>query len=226
MLTHPSSWSYTMLSNFENCPRKAWHLYVAKDLPRVETEAMRWGNMVHKALELRMDTGDKIKGSKVPLPPEMKDFEKFAAVFDGRRPRAEFWIGMDEHGRADSRPSKVWGKGKLDVLVLNNQEDEALIVDWKTGKRREDPFELEVFALLVRSMWPEVKRISGMYVWLQELKPGKVHELTDTSRTFAKVKEMWNGVKALNPEKEWLPTPNPLCGWCPVKTCEFNRPRS
>jgi CRISPR/Cas system-associated exonuclease Cas4 (RecB family) len=218
MLTRPKSWSYTMLSNFENCPRKAWHMYVAKDLPKVETEAMKWGIRVHEAMEHRL-------GKKTPLPPEMEKFERLAAVFDERRPRAEFWIQMDEQGLATSFPSKAWGKGKLDALILNNQEDEALIVDWKTGKVREDPFELQVFGLLVRSMWPEVKKIQGMYVWLSDGKAGKTHDLTDTGQTFAKVKGMWNAIQALNPEERWLPNPNPLCGFCAVKTCEFNRTR-
>lgn len=218
MLKLPTSWSYTMLSNFENCPRKAWHMYVARDLPKVETEAMKWGIRVHEALERRLD-------KRTPLPEDMARYEKFAAVLEPRRPRVEFWMQMDEQGRATSHPSKTWGKGKLDVLILNDHETEALIVDWKTGKVREDPFELQVFSLLVKAFWPEIKKISGMYLWLAEDRAGKLHDLTDTGRANAKVRELWNAMQALNPAERWLPNPNPLCGWCSVKTCEFNRER-
>lgn len=223
MLKAPASWSYTMLSNFENCPRKAWHMYIAKDLPKVETEAMKWGIRVHEAMEKRLDTGNRITGFKTPLPAEMEKFERFAAAFDGKRPRAEFWMQIDNQGRATSVPSQAWGKGKLDVLLLNDSETEALIVDWKTGKVREDPFELQVFSLLVRGWWPEIQKITGMYVWLSDLKAGKTYDLTDTGRVNARVREMWNAWTSLDPRKEWLPNPNPLCGWCPVKKCEFNR---
>ena len=24
---------------------------------------------------------------------------------------------------------------------------------------------------------------------------------------------------------EWIPNPTPLCGWCPVDTCEHHKPR-
>ena len=24
---------------------------------------------------------------------------------------------------------------------------------------------------------------------------------------------------------EWVPNPTPLCGWCPVETCEHHKPR-
>lgn len=225
MLRAPTSWSYTMLSTFENCPRKAWHMYIAKDLPKVETEAMKWGIRVHEALERRLDTGNRITGAKTPLPPEMARFEKFAAAFDGKRPRAEFWMQIDNQGRATSIPSQAWGKGKLDVLLLNDTETEALIVDWKTGKVREDPFELQVFSLLVRGWWPEIQKIVGMYVWLGDLKVGKVYDLTDTGGINARVREMWNAWTSLDPQKEWLPNPNPLCGFCAVRTCEFNRTR-
>ena len=39
--------SHTFLDTFERCPKQAWHKYVAKDLPFVETEQMRWGTRVH-----------------------------------------------------------------------------------------------------------------------------------------------------------------------------------
>jgi hypothetical protein len=25
---------------------------------------------------------------------------------------------------------------------------------------------------------------------------------------------------------QWVPNPTPLCGWCSVDTCEFNRPKT
>ena len=44
--------SHTFLSNYENCPRKAWHLYVAKDLPKEPPSLeMQAGIVAHSAFE-------------------------------------------------------------------------------------------------------------------------------------------------------------------------------
>lgn len=216
MLKAPTTWSYTFLSNFENCPRKAWHMYVARDLPYTETEQMKWGNRVHKAMELRLR-------DQVPLPDDCKPYEPFAAAFDGRKPMAEEWLQMNIKGELASFPKDVWGKGKADVIVLGT--DGIGIFDWKTGKVREDPFELRIFGMLAKARWPEAGKIVGHYVWLGEKKVGVSHDLSDTKATYAMVREIWARVEALDADKEWQATPNPLCGWCAVRQCEFNKNR-
>ena len=48
------AWSYSSLTNFETCPRQFKLLKIDKVVPFKETEAIRHGNEVHKALELRL----------------------------------------------------------------------------------------------------------------------------------------------------------------------------
>lgn len=220
MLKAPEKWSYTFLNNFDNCPRKAWHMYVAKDLPRVETAQMKWGNYVHKALEHRLTPH-----IQKPLPDDCKAYEPFAAAFDGKQPRAEWWMAVTKDWLSTTLPGDTWGQGKADVVLVG--DDTILLFDWKTGKPREDPFELEVFGALAQAQacWSHAKQVYGWYIWLGEMRVGKRHDLSDTGRTRARIAEMWNAVTVLDPEKEWLPTPNPLCGWCPVRSCEFNKAR-
>ena len=47
--------SHSFLSVYERCPKQAFHKYVVRDEPYVETEAIKWGNEVHKALELAIN---------------------------------------------------------------------------------------------------------------------------------------------------------------------------
>jgi len=44
-------WSYSSISLFQQCPRKYYHLRVAKDIIEPESEAMLYGTLVHKAAE-------------------------------------------------------------------------------------------------------------------------------------------------------------------------------
>jgi len=46
------SWSHSALKDYEGCPKRYQEIKVLKNFPFTETEATRYGNEVHKALEL------------------------------------------------------------------------------------------------------------------------------------------------------------------------------
>lgn len=209
--------SFSFLNAFDNCPRKAYRMYVKRDLPRQkETEQMRWGNTVHNALKARLNAG-------TVLPPEVAHLEKFANAVQkqigDRAYYVEHMTGMHADGTwCDPNAKDCWLKGKPDVVIVDNS---AWIGDWKTGKVREDPFELEIFALLIKAVW-SVEQMTGNYIWLSEGRVGPAHDLSDTDRTLASVTALHRQMEGL---EEWGPTPNPLCGWCPVLDCEHNKVR-
>ena len=120
--------TYTFHRNFDNCPRKAWHINIAKDLPKEDSEAMRWGNQVHKALDQRIRVG-------TPLPKEMEKYEHFCS-FGNYRVKTELKLGIRENGKpCDFFDSDVWMRGVVDVLIPAwGGLDRAVIWDWKTGK--------------------------------------------------------------------------------------------
>ena len=52
--------SHTFLNDWDNCPHKAMRKYIKKDLPKgPQTDAMKWGNEVHSAFEVRIKHGTK-----------------------------------------------------------------------------------------------------------------------------------------------------------------------
>lgn len=214
-------WTFGFLSDDENCPRKAWHKHVAKDLPREEKSAAQdFGIKVHKSLELRVKEG-------TPLPPEMQRWEKFALVpivakQKGATILAEESLAIDATGN----PTKffgdnVWGRGRLDLALLMNTT--AIIFDWKTGKPNEDALELETQALMLKCMYPNLQNVKGYYVWLKEDRVGRPHDLSNFARTMNGVRVQMRDIESRDINTEWPAKPNPLCGWCPVTTCPHNR---
>lgn len=210
--------SYTFLNDDKNCPRKAWHKYVAKDLPKfVPTPEMQTGIDVHEMFKYAL------KQPRVApaLPPQI----------ESARPHLEAiatvpGIRLVEEGLAiasDGRPcgfwdEKAWLRGKIDVAIVN--EPVAFIADWKTGKCWEDSFELEVFALLLKAKY-RLDSISGCYIWLKENKLGTLYLLDAPQRTWQEI-QLADAAQRQRPiDKEWEPTPNKLCPWCPVTTCEY-----
>ena len=67
-LKHP--WSYSALTAYETCPKRYQLTRVTKQVVEPQNEATKWGNEVHKALELFA------KGQK-PLPKSLEDYGKY-----------------------------------------------------------------------------------------------------------------------------------------------------
>lgn len=210
-------YSFTFFNTADICMKQAYHRYVVKDAPFVGSDASRWGDKVHKSFEKRLGEG-------VALPPEMAKWEQFAAPLDPLKPQVEMKLGIKKDGTpTDFFAPDVWLRGKADVVVKQNST--ALLLDWKSGKRREDPFELEVQALMVRCKWPEVEKITGRYVWLQDNAIGKPHDVSNVGETLEVLQDKSAEIEANHAKGYWPAKQGPLCGWCPVKSCQFNPKR-
>jgi PD-(D/E)XK nuclease superfamily len=208
--------SHTMLSAFENCPHKGYRMYITKDLPKFEPDAKQQrGNALHKAMETHLSTG------KV-LPEELRQYEPLAAPLFRYKPSVELSLAIDRDGRpCGSWDDRVFLRGRADVVAV--QAPTAVIFDWKTGKKREDPAELRLHALMLQAAYPKIKVLIGHYIWLQDKTVGKQHDLSDTHVTWAKLNEQMDEIRFMAGQGTFPKTPNPLCGWCSVMDCDYNK---
>lgn len=210
--------TYTMLSCYASiCPYQAYRRYVVKDIKFVPTAASEWGNEVHTAFEHR------VAGGK-PLPVTMAQWEPFAAPFDGRDAKVEQKIGLTEQGRPCGyfeTPLVRW-RCKVDLAIVNGSI--AYMIDWKTGNSKyEDPFELEIGAMHLHALHPSLTQITGQYAWLKENRIGQRHDLSDTGKTWAKANDLLAKMEAAKLSGDWPKRESPLCGYCDVRDCEFNK---
>ena len=53
----PFSWSWSKLKNFRTCPKRHYHVDIAKDFKEDDSEDLLWGNEVHEALAKRIGKG-------------------------------------------------------------------------------------------------------------------------------------------------------------------------
>lgn len=208
--------SHTFLSNWHNCPHKAYRLYIAKDLPKQpQTKEMLWGNEVHSAFEVRIKHG-------TPFPAEMKAYETIAGPLVQAGAVAEKMLGINAHGQmVDFFAKDVWLRGKIDSTIIDRTT--AAVFDWKTGKRREDIEELRIHAVLLKAWQPTVQKITAHYVWLQDMAVGKPHDVSDTAKALEDVRYTMAQVANAIEVEDFPKRPNPLCGWCDVFDCEHNK---
>lgn len=206
--------TYTMLNTFKNvCEHQMYRRYVKRDQPFVETDAMKWGTAVHKALEDRVGKG------KV-LPDNMRQWEKHAEPFDAYKVYTEMQLGINRQGEAVGFwDGSVWFRGKVDVAVIVN--DKALLTDWKTGSSKyEEPFELACGALLLKAKFPEITKAVGRYVYLKEDRVGQMHDLSAFVVTWDEIGQLMAGIADRMSNGSWTKTKSGLCGWCSVEDCE------
>lgn len=220
ILRKPLVWSYSFLSTYANCARKGQAQYITKEVKWSESPEAKYGNDVHKG-------GEDAVNLETYYSAEHTSLNKYLAMIKsipGKKGKlqAEIKLGVTR----DWQPTgffddNVWGRGKLDVpIILEN--DNAIILDWKTGKEREDPLELEVQAVLLKAAYPHLKDIKGAYIWLKSDKFGTVHDLS------GKLEETKGYILALMSKVErgiFYAQPNALCGWCDLTSCRYWKER-
>lgn len=211
----PLIYSYTFLNLYRNiCPYQAYRRHIKKNLPFIETPEMAFGNKVHTALEMRVGGGK-------PLPKDMHQWEKFAAPLYAVKAKAEMKLGITKEGKpCGFFDDNVWFRGKADVTVINGTA--AFLPDYKTGKVREDPFELETNAMLVHAKYPHLTKLTGCYIWLGKGgdKMGQPYDLSHTRDTFTYVQRIVADLEEDMRNNDFEKRRGGLCDWCKCDDCE------
>ncbi|AFU20771.1 exonuclease [Mycobacterium phage Marcell] len=109
-------------------------------------------------------------------------------------------------------------RGYIDaVLVLDG---EVLVVDWKTGLKPGDDFQLAVYALALKQLYG-VEITRGVYFMAKTGKPTYPYDLTDWTREkiSARFQEMERKLEA----GDFTPKPGASCARCDVAlSCEYS----
>jgi hypothetical protein len=215
------TWSYSSLKEYLNCPRQYHEIKVLKNYEKKQTEQMLYGLEVHKACE------DYVKESK----PLEKNYRRFKAVLDSllaiegtKYPEHELAITYDRKiCNFDSKDR--WVRGIIDLLIIDG--DTAYIIDYKTGSNKyPDPKQLKLMAIMTFIHFPEVKKIkAGLLFVMHDSFMPEEYDVKD-------IDKLWNyflgDLKRLEISFDnnlWIANPTGLCGWCPVKKCEFHKER-
>lgn len=208
------AWSFSVLSLFNQCRKKYWHLKIQKDFKDGDSQAAADGKAVHVALHKRV-----IKGTA--FPPPMRHMEPMAEKFvnaPGEK-YGEMQMALDaEFNPCDWFAPTCWVRAIIDLLIV--RDNAATLVDWKTGKKKPDFDQLELSAAVLSRLMPEIESFTLVFVWLRS------NELSVQTVTKAELRKVW--LKLLPQVKEideaisttsFPANETPLCGWCPVHSC-------
>ena len=216
------AWSFSSLKTFQQCPKKYYHTKVAKDVKEPDTQATLYGKSVHTAAEEFIRDGKEI-------PPEFAYIKPTLEVLKdvpGDK-YCEFKMGLRQDlTPCDFMAKDVWWRGIADLLVVNEEKGLAYSADYKTSKnaRYADTKQLDLVAVGIFAHFPKIKRVKSALVFVVSKEFVKAeHHVEMVPKYMEKPRQDVARIEAALENGVWNPVEGPLCRFCPVKDCDFNR---
>lgn len=216
-------WSHSALKDYESCARKYHEVRVLKNHKFQETEQTRYGTELHLAAE------EYIRDNK-ELPEQFAFIKPTLDALNAKNGRK-----LCEHQMAltinlqpcDWKSEEVWVRGIADLLIIDDDNLTARVVDYKTGNNKyPDREQLKLMALMVFAHFPHIRKVNAALLFVVK------NDMVMTTITREDVDAAWwdyreriARIEQAHDSGVWNPRPSPLCPWCPVTQCE-NHPRS
>jgi hypothetical protein len=214
------AWSFSALTRYENCPKQYYHLSVAKDFKDEDSEYAADGKVVHEGMFARV-----VKNKPLPLP--IRHLESMAKPFadaEGEK-HGEMKLALNRKFEPVAWfADDTWVRAVVDLLII--RENKAIIVDWKTGKVKDDFTQLRLTAAILSRYMPELDFFTLVYVWVNK------KQVTKKTATLSMHTLLWNELlprvskieRAIR-ETTFPARPSGLCRWCPVRSCPHQEER-
>jgi hypothetical protein len=223
MTVSPIKWSFSSLKLFDNCPKKYYEIRIAKNFEDSPGEAALYGTELHTAAEEYVRDGK-------PLPKGFSfmqsQLDKLIEIDGEKLCEYEMALKADLSPCAFDDP-EYFCRGIADLVVLNRDKKKAFIVDYKSGKSRyADTSQLALMAFMLFKHFPEIDTVKAGLLFTVE-------------QSFIKAKYEREGMKEL-PSRfvesldkltnamrygVFNPKSSGLCGFCPVESCAYWRPK-
>jgi hypothetical protein len=209
------TWSYSSLKQYTNCPKQYQEMRVLKNY----TVKIIYGKAVHEALELYVKDGK-------PLP---KNYLRFKPMVDtlinikgDKYPEYEMALTHSKEP-CDFDSEDRWVRGIADLVIVDG--DTAYVVDYKTGSNRyPDPKQLRLMSLMLFTHFPDIQRVKGGLLFV--MKNSFITEeylRKDMDKSWGMFEQSLKRLEISYENDTWQANPTPLCKWCSVVTCDFNK---
>jgi hypothetical protein len=214
------AWSHSALKQFEQCQRQYHEVKILKRYPYTQTEAALYGESLHKACEEYTRDGKDIPQEFMFV----KDTVDTLLLKPGRK-LPEYKMALT----VDLKPcewfaSDVWVRGMADLLIVDDENLLAWVVDYKTGSNKyPDRDQLALMSIMVFEHFPHIRKVNSALIYVVKndlIKQSMTRDQKDDY--WWKYRERVAKIDAALANGVWNPRSSPLCGWCPVTGCEFH----
>ena len=211
------TWSHSSLKDYEGCAKRYQEVKVLKNFPFVENDATRYGTEFHKAAEDYIQDG--------VLLPEQFNFAKAtldALIAKPGRKMCELQMALTTDLKpCDWKSPDAWVRGIADLIIVDDENMTAWVVDYKTGNNKyPDREQLKLMSLMVFAHMPHIRKVNSALLFV--VKDDMVrHAMTldQAEAEWWQYRERVARIEQAHGTGVWNPRPSPLCPWCPVTTC-------
>ena len=227
-----SPYSYSKINTFKNCPYRFKLQYVDKIRTKFNVSpALEKGKFIHYGLEhylkgtlrekindynFQLASSDEIKEYRKQLKQVLlsKDIQWYKSFSDIK---TEFGFGIifkDNDIDVIGYSNKADIRGYIDLLAYDEFSNEVYIIDYKTGKFREeqDKLQVAIYYLVAVKKYPEVENFNLIFNFVEH---SKTVEIKYTRDDFQKVLEFVRSSLSKVENADEFPKITTFCNWCP-----------
>jgi RecB family exonuclease len=214
------TWSHSALKNYEGCARRYYAEKVIKAIKFQDTDATRYGKELHEAAELYIKEGK-------PLEQRFNFIKDMLDALNAKpgRKLCEHEMGVT----ADLRPCgfkdrEVWVRGIADLLIIDDDNLTAWVIDYKTGNNKyPDMDQMVLMSLMVFIHFPHIRKVNSalLFVVKNDMKKMSM-KYEEAEQHWWKYRERVARIEASHANDVWNPSQSPLCNWCQYHACELN----
>ncbi|WP_288081588.1 PD-(D/E)XK nuclease family protein [Pseudomonas sp.] len=234
--------THSSLQTFDLCPRQYDAKYRSKTIKFEQSYEGQWGDEAHKHLEDQLKAGGAYQFPSRIHKDSGQDMASYQWIGEALLARAKakggyvlaerkFAIGYDRD-TDDYWNRDTWLRGKIDVTIIYPKLRLAEVTDLKTGKKKDDPLQVDLYSVSAMLDYTEVDTVKAGYIWGKygpdkAIDKPKVYTRADIEPILNTFSLRTDEVKHAWASGNFPPKPNFLCGkWCDVFTCEFNGRKS
>jgi hypothetical protein len=203
---------------YENCPLRYFRQRIVKDVVDEGGEASKYGERIHKFLENRLTGSD--------LPHEVASYEPLCKMVERLAANGELHVEKELVLNDELVPTTWWApdawlRSKLDVMIIRG--DTAIVMDWKTGKRNPDFFQMQIFAAQVLKHYPDVHKVVTILTWLKGMSQDFEYYNRETiNKSWTTIMEKIRRIHDSLDHDNWPARPSGLCRFCPARhNCDY-----
>ena len=210
--------SFSSISNYLNCPRKFYEVNVTYAW-RDASFATAKGEDIHGKIEKYINgTAETLD---VPLDARLKGLmPRYRQMYADQgteghdyKVLVEQQYAVDENFQpCEWKSPKAILRGKVDFSI--ECPTNMSITDWKSGKMRTNSLQAHIYGLLVRPL-TSAANLTCSFDYLDK-GLGDSYQITDKGLSITK-----QIVEKVLEAKDFPERRNPLCPWCPVKSCSY-----
>lgn len=218
------AWSYSRLENFELCPKWFHAVFVAKTVREEKHPAALVGQDTHKAFQRAVV-------ERLPLPKQLARFQpvitQFVA-FPGEK-LAEYQMAVNVNLQpVDWFAKDVYCRAIADFAAIT--QTKSLLVDYKTGKRKDDFTQLELTAALLMMHRPAVQEVNMRFLYtsdgaLVEPPNGEAVRRESVPWILSRLEPRVRKYQEAHANHDFPPNPSWKCRNCVVVKCPYAEKR-